>query len=428
MMTPPIQLEILLHLHTLISKMKNQIPHLFLAVDLGASGTKVVGSVSGRPECKALLMKPHCVIVSNQELLPLNPNFDEHSTWIEFGEKHYAVGNLAEIRFDATNQLKPAKFATAVPKICAAIGIIAQKFSLPDKFNLSLSFVLPPAEWEHRNITIERLNAAIKDLDTPRGKIKVKLLQVNPYPEGMGILLGQNLELEKNGIITVVMLGFRNTSILSSNNGIVNRPHMSDLGFYELLKNIAGKTGYKIEEMIEPVFEYKGDKKSLELYTGWLVDSQRKLATSATYYSERSSIEADIKEYKERIKELKLSIEKILSGLLRCSGVDREVELKCLIKSIDLATDEYWLKLSVWLEEMMPSQSYTICLSGGTANYFTEELKKFMYDKLSDKNERCVRFHSVVKPPNSLNVYDDRFNDIYSLWHRMSQQPLTVSK
>jgi hypothetical protein len=402
--------------------MKNQTAHLFLAVDLGASGTKIVGSVSGRPECKALLMKPHCFTVSSRELLPLNPNFDEHSTWIEFGEEHYAVGNLAEIKFNATNKLKPAKFTTAVPKICAAIGIFAQKLSLPDKFNLSLSFVLPPAEWEHRNIVIERLKAAIKNLGTPRGKIKVKLLQVNPYPEGMGILLGQNLEIEKNGIMTVVMLGFRNTSILSSDSGIVNRPHTSDLGFYELLKNIAGKTGYKIEDMIKPVFDYRRYKIHIEDYTGWLVDSQQELANIATSnYSKRSLIEADIKKYHEQIKEFKLSIEEALSGLLRCSGTDREVELECLTKSIDIATDEYWLKLSGWLEEMMPSQSFTICLSGGTANYFTEELKKIMYDKLSYKDERMMRFHSIVKPPDSLKVYNDRFNDIYSLWHRMTQ-------
>jgi hypothetical protein len=38
--------------------MKTQVPHLLLAVDLGASGTKTVASIVGRPDCQAVLMTP----------------------------------------------------------------------------------------------------------------------------------------------------------------------------------------------------------------------------------------------------------------------------------------------------------------------------------------------------------------------------------
>ena len=116
--------------------------------------------------------------------------------------------------------------------------------------------MLPPAKWENRTFVIERLQAAMEELDTPCGRIKPKLVSISPFPEGMGILLGQNVDIKDVLTMTVVMLGFRNASVFTSSNGTVNRPHPSDLGFNDLLKEIAGKTGYHIGAMTEPVFKH----------------------------------------------------------------------------------------------------------------------------------------------------------------------------
>ena len=55
--------------------MKRQVPHLLLAIDLGASGTKFIASVVGQPTVKGVLMKPHCAAVNDRQLLNPDPQF-----------------------------------------------------------------------------------------------------------------------------------------------------------------------------------------------------------------------------------------------------------------------------------------------------------------------------------------------------------------
>lgn len=412
--------------------MKKQVPHLLLAVDLGASGTKTVASIVGQPDCQAVLMTPHCVKVDDKDSLASDPHFDENSVWVKIAEESYAVGKLAAIKHNATNKLKPAKFTIAVPKICAAIGVFAQKFNLPDKFDLSISFVLPPAEWEHKTIVIERLQAAIKELDTPRGKIKPKLLSVSPSPEGMGILLGQNVDIKSVPTMTVIMLGFRNASVFTSSNGTVNRPQSSDLGFNDLLKEVAGKSGYNIGDTIEPVFNYKTSMDEVKAWTTKLLRLEQALKTweNMSYYARDGIARPDrdnVAKYQQNILLNKLAANQSLNPLLRCTGADRQIELDGLTKTIDKASNDYWTKLADWLEEMMPSQSDKVCLSGGTANYFESELKDFVKDKVIDRVEGAVYLHSAIKLPDSFGAYNDRFNDIYSLWQQMERRSIPAA-
>jgi hypothetical protein len=351
---------------------------------------------------------------------------------VKIAEESYAVGKLAAIKYNATNKLKPAKFTIAVPKICAAIAVFAQKFNLPDKFDLSISFVLPPAEWEHKTIVIERLQAAIKELDTPRGKIKPKLLSVSPSPEGMGILLGQNVDIKGVPTMTVIMLGFRNASVFTSSNGTVNRPQSSDLGFNDLLLEIAGKTGYKIGDTIEPVFNYKRGMDKVRDWTTKLVQLEQDLKAweGFDFYQRNRLTRPDrdnVAKYQQYISQNKLAAKQSLNPILRCTDVDRQVELDGLMKTIDRASDDYWTKLADWLEEMMPSQSNKVCLSGGTANYFESELKDFVKDKVIHQVEGAVCLHSAIKLPDSFGAYNDRFNDIYSLWQQMERRFVPVS-
>ena len=336
--------------------MKKLVPHLLLAIDLGASGTKIVASIVGQPDCKAVLMEPHCVNVDDRQLLTPDPQFDEHNVWVRIAEEFYAIGNLALVKHNATNKLKPPKFTTAVPKICAGIGVFAKKFNLPDKFDLSITFVLPPAEWEQRTIVIEQLQVAVKNLEIPYGKIKPRLLKIYPYPEGMGILLGQKLDLKNFEAVTVVMLGFRNASVFTSRYGTVSLPRSSDLGFHDLLLEIASKTGYKISDMIEPVFRYKT-------------------------YLEYCKIDNN-KDF------WKLRIEESLDSILRCTGKERKVEREMLEKNIIKLSNDYLIKLSDWVDERMPSVSDKICVAGGTANYFSEELTELMKVKAFMRSEK----------------------------------------
>ena len=51
-----------------------------------------------------------------------------------------------------------------------------------------------------------------------------------------------------------------------------------------------------------------------------------------------------------------------------------------------------------------------------------------MKDKVSVRSEKNVSFHSAIKPPDDLHLRDNRFEDIYSLWHQMAQRQIATSK
>ena len=394
--------------------MKTDIPHLLLAVDLGGSGTKIVGGIKGNEGIKVSLMPPHCVEVKDPNELVVNLDYDEYNTWIAFEGQSYAVGNLAAIKYNAINKLRPAKFTSAVPKICAAIAVFAQRFNLSSKFNVSLTFVLPPAEWEQKQIVIDRLQSALTDLQTPRGKIKARLLLTAAQPEGMGILLGQDIDLKSvDNPVTVIMLGYRNASVLSSNKGVIARPTTSNLGFSDLLQSIASKTGYKIDDIIVPVFSYNKYQKDIVSFGDTLTYATMRLEK---YDCLSRTTDREIVSICDRqISDAKKQLSSALNPLLRCSGLDRQAELDHLIKSIDTANKDYWIKLTDWLDETMPNQSSYICLSGGTANYFRDELELYAKTKMIYHEDR-LRWHTKVDAAKILNVSDDRFDDIYVLW------------
>jgi len=404
--------------------------HLLLAIDLGASGSKIVGSIVGQPDCKAILMSPHCVEI--EAIVERDPLFDEHNAWVKITDTSYAVGNLAKIKYNATNKLKPAKFSTAVPKICTAIAVCAQAFALPAKFDVSICFVLPPAEWGQASIVIERLQAALRDLETPKGKIKARLLSITPYPEGMGILVGQELDLKDiSGAVTVIMLGFRNASVLSAVSGVVSRPHTTELGFHDLLMGIASKTGYKTEDTIEPILNYKAQKQSLADNIAGLLETETSIAKwdSLPWADQRVAYKPDqrvLDIYKRAIESGKQLIAESLNPLLRCTGADRQVELDGLLATIDRANKEYWTKLSDWLDENMPSHSSYICLAGGSANYFKAELELHVTNKM-DRGENRLRWHTKVDVSSAITDYDDRFSDIYVLWTVLKKQYQTTA-
>ena len=341
-------------------------------------------------------MEPHCALVNDRQSLTLDSQFDEHNVWVRIAEEFYAVGNLALVKYDATNKLRPLKSTTAVPKICAAIAVMARKFNLPDKFDLGITIVLPPAEWSQRTIVEEQLKIAVKDLEIPSGKMTPRLVNFFTYPEGYGILIGQKLDLKKLNAVTVVMIGFRNMSMFVAQKGVLSNTYTSDLGFSYLLLQIARSTGYQISDMIEPVFKYK------------------------TY----------LQNYNDDPKDdfWKSFLERSLDPIVRCSGKDGEFERERLRENIIQSSNEYLTKLSDWLNERMPPVSDHICVAGGTANYFTEELMESMKDKAFARDKRNVSFHSLIKPPTELNLYEDRFDDIYSLWHQMAQRQIATNK
>jgi hypothetical protein len=401
--------------------MKQKVPHLLLAIDFGASATKAIGSLVGTEDCITLSMSPHCVEVDDSSLLTPNPDFGEHQSWVTIEGKSYALGNLATTKFNSSLKVKPLKFTSAVQKACAVISIFAQKFRLPERFELSLTFVLPPAEWDHKQTIAARIKAAVKDLITPRGRIKPKLLSLSPFPEGMGVLLGQGLNLKEIATITVVMVGFRNTSIFMANYGSVNGSQTSDLGFHNLLKEVAGKTGYRIEDLIEPVFNYNYFKKQIATHTRQIVDCEQSLRDFSGFdYNRREQLKLELETFNRKLTEFQIESELVFNPLLKNSGEDRVAEVDMLISAIEKENISYLVRVKDWLSEMMPSRADLILLGGGTVEYLDEDFQSFLQSKIVEKSRAKLRTHLTINIPKGIkfsSVSKERFADIYSLWH-----------
>lgn len=80
-------------------KKNNNLPHLLLAVDAGASAIKVVASLVTHSECLPFTIDTEWVDLSelheSYHIPEPNPTFDERSVWVGHGDKYYAIGNLA---------------------------------------------------------------------------------------------------------------------------------------------------------------------------------------------------------------------------------------------------------------------------------------------------------------------------------------------
>ena len=413
--------------------MKQKVPHLLLAIDFGASATKAIASLVGTPsDCITLSMSPHCVEVDDNSLLTNDPDFNEHQSWVKIEGKSYALGNLATTKFNSSLKVKPLKFTSAVQKACAVISVFAQKFQLPERFELSLTFVLPPAEWDHKQTIADRIKAAVQDLITPRGRIKPKLKSLSPFPEGMGLLLGQELNLREIATIAVVMVGFRNTSIFLANYGSVNGSQTSDLGFHNLLKEIAGKTGYRIEDLIEPVFNYTYFKQQIAKYTHQIDDCEQSLRDFSGFdYSHREQLKRELELFNRKLTEFQVGLELVFNPLLKNSGEDRVPEINMLIAVIEKENIAYLVRVKDWLNEMMPSIADLILLGGGTVEYLNEDFKSFLQKKIIKSSPEKLCTHLAINIPESIkssNISKERFADIYSLWHRINSRLNADSK
>ncbi len=361
------------------------LPHLLIAIDFGASSTKIVGSMVGDKVCTPAIISPYCLEVDESEL-EMNPDFTENSVWVKLGLNSYAVGNLAKIQFHSWLTVKALKVDSAVQKTCAAVAVMAQKLKLPPTFRLSLVVVLPPAESSYLEVYQTELNKAFKQLTTPAGKLKPKLTSLACYPEGMGILSWhQDLDLATKSVV-VLMLGFRNASIFSSIQGVLSGYHSSNLGFYNLVKQVAGNSsGYQVEELVGPIDTYRSTGADRELEF---------ILKSATKY--------------------------------------RDTELKILKTEIARATTSHVQQLQSWLGEVMPNRVDTILLCGGTADYLQNDLDAYLLSKLPSGRTKDAELyiHIGEKLPVEIQKLGlgNRFTDIYCLWQDLQRlHPVVIN-
>lgn len=352
---------------------KNRPPDLIIVLDFGGSLTKVIYmDKSGLP--KPLCINPEVIgvpkaSIENYEQKKLGNSDFADSAWVGVGESYYAVGYLAASQFNANAGLNQLKYERAYPKTLAAVWAVAQEMGLKNKFSVALAVLLPPGEYENASGLERLIRRGLAAYETPTGVLNVSLEHFDCKPEGGGIYLiheFNNSKVLKRKTWAVVMVGYRNASILVASRGQVKSRVTSNLGFVKLVEAVRDRTS------------------GLAL---------NRLAQAIALAGEQPDLKA---------------LQPLLMSVTESGRRDELIELRSAIIECRL---EYTLSLKSWLREVLPRELDEVVLSGGTAEYLESELK----DHFSGVT---VNWNADIELPESLLSVElgNRLSDAYGMY------------
>lgn len=311
-------------------------PDLTISFDPGASLSRVFFTLnSSKPEL--LLMEPYAALIPLQSLLAyeqdaIGTSTPEDSAWIEYKDQCWGVGYICQ-QFYADLKLEQPKFELAIYKTLAVVGAIAQKKSLPNAATIRLGILFPYGEYSDRKLFEQSITAALANFRFRGEQRSFQLESFVCRPEGFGLLSRGRKSTSNLGErkIAVVMIGYRNASILIMDRGVMTNGITEDLGFHKLVKTVQR-----------------------------LVAGQKSLSLTAAICDAGSKINP-----------------KALTPLVRVQDPSlQEIEVSQIRSAIVTARNEYWLLLSSYLRNHVPSDIGEIIFAGGTSHYFRTDLNK----------------------------------------------------
>lgn len=371
---------------------KNAFPEVTLTLDFGGSGTKGIAQIKGGKPT-AFWMEPAVIEAPRTSLADKTHNnmgntYPENAAWVGVGEEYRAVGYLARSTYSATPGLRPRKYELAVYKTLAAVWVTKQKFKLPDSFHLSLALLLPPGEFEDSSYLKPMLKEALNQFDTPTGIVNAPLVGYECFPECGGIYAmycKQAGEAIKRSAIALVMVGYRNASVLVSRRGILDRGKTTNLGMAKMVELVMERTsGFQEQPLISAIVAAGVDPKPAHFLS--LVSSGN---------CSQGSVKSDCTQ--------------------RSAFGDRSLrddQIEKIIAAVRTARSEYAIALTSWLREVLPPSveldEAIVC--GGTADYLRDELDAVF-------PATPVVWHGAVKIPPTLNEQwlGSRLADVWAL-------------
>ncbi|GJD22685.1 hypothetical protein RIVM261_076410 [Rivularia sp. IAM M-261] len=308
------------------------------AIDFGGSSTKIIYE-NGSGEIRSIVMEPEVSNVPKESVKEWKKNLvgqtePENKAWIYVPNSDWVqvVGHLAKTMYHANKGLGELKYERGVYKTLAAIWVIKEKLQLCSNFTVALTVLLPPGEFEDKEEFEALLSEKLAKYISPTGQMEIKLKYFKCLPEGAGVYLAheRNIgETLKNKVCGIVMLGYRNASVLVSNKGIVEKGRTSDLGMIRMIERIVEVTSGQ-------------DTESL---TDAVVKAGRGINEKALQQITRST-----------------------------TNKGRTSELEKLKRAISMARAEYTAILLSWVDNTLPKETSEIVFCGGTADYLIKEL------------------------------------------------------
>lgn len=311
-------------------------PDLTIAFDPGASLSRVFFTInSDKPEL--LLMEPYTTLIPQQSLLAYESNAigissPEDAAWLEYKGQCWGVGFICQ-KFYASLKLEQPKFELAIYKTLAVVGAIAQKKSLANGATIRLGILFPYGEYSDRTLFSQSITDALADF---RFRGEQRSFEIDSFvcrPEGFGLLSRGRASANNLGErkIAVVMIGYRNASILIMDRGTMTNGISEDLGFHKLVKAVQQR-----------------------------VAGQKALTLASAICDAGSRVN-----------------QKALSHLVRVQDLSlQSAELAQIKSAIENSRNEYWLLLSSYLRHHIPSDIDEIIFAGGTSHYLRSDLNR----------------------------------------------------
>jgi hypothetical protein len=235
--------------------------------------------------------------------------------------------------------------------------------------------LLPPGEFEDSALLKPMLRDTLTEFDTPTGKVNAKLIGYECFPEGGGIyaMYCKNTgEAIRRKVIALLMLGYRNASVIISRRGILNRGKTTNLGMAKMVDLVIERTsGLASEELVKAI----ASQNSVNATAGNEPKPQH-------FYH------------------------------LCSDNNHRDAEIEKIIFAVNSSRVEYAIALTNWLKEVLPSRNELdeVIICGGTADYLREELDTVF-------PATPVVWHGGVEIPSNLNEQwlGNRLADVWAL-------------
>ena len=331
-------------------------PDVTIVLDFGGSATKGVYTDISLNE-KLIYMEPEVIslpptAIADYESTKLGIATPADSAWVTVDEQCYVVGYLAQSRFNGNPGLSSLKYERAFPKTLAAVWVAAQELKLKNKFSAALAILMPSSEYESGKQLHSLLVDGLSNFQTPTGKMSVSLTHFDCKPEGGGIYMIHRHRLgdaARQKTVAVVMVGYRNASVLLSERGQVNKRTTSNLGFIKLVE---------------------------------LVESRISGLPSTAQLARAISLAGE-----------KVEKNYLLPLALSSVPETRDEEVQKLIDVVNASRIEYAMALCSWLREVLPRQIRLdeVVLCGGTAEYLRHELENhFAYTDINWNANICL--------------------------------------
>jgi len=292
-------------------------------------------------------------------------------------------------RFKVEPNITEPKYNKAVYQCLGIIGsVIQREGEIPSSLNLAT--LLPFDEFQHKERFQEQVRSALEKF-TFRGKeYSLKLDKFACLPESSGLYLrgrqgnrSTKLASSKDITTAVVMMGYRNVSLMVMDKGTPKVKETTFQGFAQMIE--------LIKERVPVV-------------------------------NEQALIRAMSKpNYKQR--------KKALNHIAVCNHQQiREKEVRDLLAAIEEAKDEYLTVVTNFLDSnLRPFVVDEFVIGGGTANYFKRELHRYINSwsaEISWTENIEVRLNLTFGQKIIRESLEYRLCDVYGLLYYLLSKPL----